>query len=143
MIGYHMNKLMLRSIRNLTKRKGRLTGDVMEKQTKHYVESLNHDPNWLNTINIEIDKFLIDCEYIEFFMKMYMQWIKDDGSTSSSRTLIIPPLPRFEILALSKFQLYIETETMTPCFVCCNFPRRLFSFDLLKSEKIFFVFCSC
>ena len=65
------------------KTKGQLTGDEMEKETKHYVESLNHDPNWLNTITIEIDKFLIDCEYIDFFMQMYMQWIKDNSYTSS------------------------------------------------------------
>ena len=45
----------------------------MEKDTKHYVEYLNRDPNWLNTITIEIDNFLIDCEYIDFFMQMYIQ----------------------------------------------------------------------
>ena len=32
----------------------------MENETKHYVESLNHDPNWLKTITIEINKFLFD-----------------------------------------------------------------------------------
>ena len=45
----------------------------MEKETKHYMESINHVPKWLKTINIEIDKFLIDCGYIDFFMQMYMQ----------------------------------------------------------------------
>ena len=40
----------------------------MEKETKHYVEYLNHDPNKLKKITIEIDKFLIDPEYINFFM---------------------------------------------------------------------------
>ena len=48
----------------------------MEKETKHHVESLNQNPNWLKTINIEIDKFLINCEYIDFFMQIYMQWRK-------------------------------------------------------------------
>ena len=95
----------------------------MEKETKHYMESLNHYPNWLKMITIEIDNFLINFEYINFFMKMYMQWIKDNGSTSSFRKLIIPRLPRFEKLDLSQFQLYIETETTTQCFVCCNFPE--------------------
>ena len=90
----------------------------MEKGTKNYVESLNHNPNWLKKITIEIDKFLIDCEYINFFMKVYMQWIKDDGFTSSSQKLIIPRLPCFEKLALSQFQLYIETETITQFLVC-------------------------
>ena len=80
----------------------------MEKETKYYVESLNHDLNGLNTIIIEIDKFLVDREYINFFMKMYMQWSKDGSSNSSSRILIIPRLPSFEKLALLKLQLYIE-----------------------------------
>ena len=57
----------------LDKTKGQLAGDEMEKETKHYVEYLNHDPNWLKKISIEIDKFLINCEYIDFFMKIYLQ----------------------------------------------------------------------
>ena len=92
----------------------------MERDTKHYVEYLNHDPNRLKTITIENDLFCIDREYINFFIIMYMQWSKDDGSTSLSRKLIIPRLPRFETLALSQFQLYIEAQTMTQCFVCPN-----------------------
>ena len=91
----------------------------MEKETKHYVEYLNRDTNWLKKI-IEIDKFLVNCEYIDFFMKMYIQWIKYDRSTSSFRKLIIPRLPRFEKLYLSQFKVYIETETMAHFFVCCN-----------------------
>ena len=45
----------------------------MEKETKHYMEYLNQDPNWLEMITIEIDKLLINNEYINFFVKMYMQ----------------------------------------------------------------------
>ena len=48
--------------KKLDKTKGRLIGNEMENETKHYVESLNHDPNWLKAINIEIDNFLIDRE---------------------------------------------------------------------------------
>ena len=44
----------------LDKTKRQLAGDKMEKETKYYVESLNHCPNWLKTIAIEIDKYLID-----------------------------------------------------------------------------------
>ena len=92
----------------------------MEKETKHYAEYLNPNPNRLKTITIKIDKFLINCEYINFFIIMYMKWSKDDGYTSSSRTLIITSLPLFEKMALSKLQLYIEAETTTQCFVCRN-----------------------
>ena len=76
-------------------------------------------------MSIENDNFLIDCEYIDFFMQIYMQWIKDNGSTSSFKTLIIPRLTCFEKLALSKFKVYIETETMTHCFVCCTFQKTI------------------
>ena len=55
------------------KTEGQLTGDEMENETKHYVEYLNHYTNWLNTITIEIDKFLIDSQYIDFFMQIYIQ----------------------------------------------------------------------
>ena len=81
------------------------------------MEYLNHGPNWLKTITIEIDKLLIDSEYINFLMHMYMQCRKDYGSTSSFRSLIIPRLPRFEKVALSQFQLYIKTQTMNWFFV--------------------------
>ena len=90
------------------------------------MESLNHNPNWLKTIIIEIDKFLIDCEYINFFMHMYMQRSKDNCSTSSSQTLIIPRLTSFEKMALSQFQLYIEAQTMTQFFVFHNFKNNIF-----------------
>ena len=46
----------------LYKTKGRLAGDEMEKDNKHYIESLNHNPNWLNKITIEIGKLLINCQ---------------------------------------------------------------------------------
>ena len=103
--------------------KRQLTGNEMEKQTKHYVEYFNQDPNWLKKISIEVDKFVINCEYIDFFMQIYMQWSKYDGSTSSFLTLIIPRLPRFDKLAFSIFKVYIETETMNHFFVCCNFQK--------------------
>ena len=119
MIGSHMNILMLRSIK-LDYTRGRLAGNEMEKETKHYMESINHNTNWLNTITIEIDKFLIYLEYINFFVQIYIQWSKDDGSTLSYWTLTIPSLPRFEKLDLSQFQLYIEAQTMTQCFLCRN-----------------------
>ena len=44
------------------KTKGQLTGDEMEKETKNYMEYLNHNPNWLKTITIEIYNFLINSE---------------------------------------------------------------------------------
>ena len=124
--------------KKLDKTKGQLADNEMEKETKHYVESINHDPNWLKAITIENEKLLIDREYIEFFIKKYLQWIKDDGSTSSFLKLIIPRLTFFEKLALSQFRLYIATQTMTQCFVCRNFQKTI----LIRSteSKDFFLY---
>ena len=101
-----------------------LAGNEMEKETKHYVEYINHYPNWLKKISIEIDKFLINSEYIDFCVQIYMQWRKDEGSTSSFRALIIPRLSCFEKLTLSLFKVYVETETMTH-FFCSVIAKRL------------------
>ena len=92
----------------------------MEKETKNNVEYHNHDPNRLNTITIEIDKFLIDSEYNNFFMHMYIKWRKYYSYDPSYLKLIIPSLPSFYKLALSQFQLYIKAQTITQCFVCRN-----------------------
>ena len=67
----------------------------MENYLRHYVESLNHDPHWVRIIAIDIDKLLVDREYIELFMQIYMQWSKDNGYTSSNQKLIIECLPHF------------------------------------------------
>ena len=68
----------------LEKTKVQLAGDKMKKGAKHYLGYLNNDPNWLKTINIEIDEILINREYINLFIIMYIQWRKYDGSTLSS-----------------------------------------------------------
>ena len=104
------------------------------------MEYLNQDPNWLKKISIEIDKLLINRDYIDFFMQMYMQWRKDDGCTSSFLELIIPLLPRFEKLALSQFKLYIETETTTQWFLCCNFQKTIVIRSAEGKAKVFVVY---
>ena len=114
----------------------------MEKETKYYVESINRDPKWLKTITIDIDKFLIDCEYINFFMEIYMQWSKDDGYTSYFQSFIIPCLPCFEKLPLSKFQFCIEAQTMTQCFVWRNWKMTiLIRYSEVKEEVFLFYAC--
>ena len=40
----------------------------MEKDTEYYMESLNHNTNWLKMVTIEIDNLLINSEYIDFFV---------------------------------------------------------------------------
>ena len=120
---------------DLTKRG--LAGNEIEMETKNYVEYLNHDTNWLKTITIKIYKFLINSEYINFFIIMYMQWKKDNGSTSFSRKFIIPCMPSFEKLHFSQFKLYIITETITQCFVCRNFKNNILIRAAEGKEKVF------
>ena len=93
----------------------------MENNIRYYVKYLNHNTQWVRRITIDINKLLVDREYIDFFIQIYMQWSKDNGYTSSNQKLIIECLPQFEKLALSQFKVYIEVETMTRCYVCNNF----------------------
>ena len=66
-----------------------------------------------------------------------MQCRKDDGYTSSSWTLIIPRLPCFEKLDLSQFQLYIESQTMTRCFVYSNCKKTILVQAAEGKENVF------
>ena len=59
-------------------------------------------------------------------MQIYMQWSKYNDYTSSYQKLIIECLTHFEKLALSQFKVYIDVETMTHCYVCNNFQKRIF-----------------
>ena len=62
---------------------------------------------------------------------------KRNGYTSSFQKLIIPRLPRFEKLALSQCKVYIETETMTHCFVCCNYQNTILIRSAEGKERVF------
>ena len=66
--------------KELDKTKIIIAGNKLKKQTKYYVEYLNRDPNWLKIITIEIDQFLIYRYYINFFTKINIEWINDDGN---------------------------------------------------------------
>ena len=66
-----------------------------------------------------------------------MQWSKDDGSNSSYQKLSIVRLTCFEKVALSQFQLYIEAETMTQCFLCCNWKKTIVTQYDSGKENVF------
>ena len=128
--------------KKLEKTREKLAGDEMENEIRHYVESLNHNPQWVRRITIDINKLLVDREYIDFFMKIHMQWIKDNGYTSSNQKLIIECLPHFEKLVLSQFKIYIEVETMTHFYVCNNCLKSICIRSANVKEE-FFVFYRC
>ena len=68
---------------------------------RQYIDSLKNDPSWVGIIKNDINKLLVNREYIEFFIQIYQQW-----STYNS----IKCLPHFEKMALSQFKVYIEAE---------------------------------
>ena len=103
--------------KKLDKTGGLLASDEMENEISFYIDSLNNDPQWVRIITNDINKLLVDREYIDFFMQICTQWSKDNGYTSSDQKLILECLPHFEKLALSRFKVYIEVETMTHCYV--------------------------
>ena len=70
---------------------------------------------------------------------MHIHWSKDNSYTSLYQTFIIPRLPRFEKMALSQFQLYIETEKMAQYFVCLNYQNTILVRAVEGREKGFFI----
>ena len=68
--------------KKLDKTRGQLASDEMENEIKHYVESLNHDPQWVRIITIDINKFLVDREYIDFFMNPKCKTMRGNGFTA-------------------------------------------------------------
>ena len=122
--------------KKLDKTREQLASDEMENEIRDYVESLNHNHHWVRRITCDINKVLVDREYIYLFMQIYMQWSKDNGYTSSNQKLIIECLPHFERLVLSQFKVCIEVETITHCYECHNC-QKIFSFDLLMLKKGF------
>ena len=73
----------------------------MENEIRHYIEYLNQDHQWVRRITNYVNMLLVDREYVDFFMQIYMQWSSDN---------IIECLPHFEKMALSQFKVYIEVE---------------------------------
>ena len=73
----------------------------MEYEIRQYIDSLKHDPFWVGIITNDINKLLVNREYIELFIQIYIQWSSDNS---------IECLPHFEKMALSLFKVYIEVE---------------------------------
>ena len=54
--------------KKLDKTRRQLASDEMEYDTRQYIDSLNHDPIWVGRITNDINKLLVNREYIDFFM---------------------------------------------------------------------------
>ena len=119
--------------KKLDKTRGQLASDEMENEIGQYIDSLNHNPFWLGRITNDINKLLVNREYIDFFMQIYMQWSSNNS---------IEYLPHFEKMALSQFNVYIEVEKITHCYVCDNCKNSIFIQSSSVKEGVF-VFYRC
>ena len=73
----------------------------MAYDTRQYIDSLKHDPSWVGRIKNDINKLLVNREYIDFLIQIYIQWSSDN---------IIECLSHFDKMALSQFKVYVEAE---------------------------------
>ena len=87
--------------KKVDKTRGQVASDEMEYDIRQYIDSLKHDPFWVGIIMNDINKLLVNSEYIDFFIQIYIQWSSDNS---------IECLPHFEKITLSQFQVYIEVE---------------------------------
>ena len=51
----------------------------MAYDIRHNINCLQHDNFWVEIIKNDINKLLVNREYIDFFMKIYMQWSIDNS----------------------------------------------------------------
>ena len=108
---WFLNKYIEAEIKKkLDKTRGQISSDEMENEIIHYIDYLSHYPQWVRRITNDINRLLVNQEYIDFFMQIYMQWSSENSYTSSHQKLIIECLPHFEELALPLFKVYIKVE---------------------------------
>ena len=83
---------------------------------------------WVGRINNDINKLLVNREYIDFFIRIYEQW-----STYNSMEC----LPHFEKMTFSQFKVYIEAGKTTQCIVCKNCNMSIFIPSSNVKEGVF------
>ena len=77
--------------KKVDKARDELASDEMAYDIRHYIDRLQHNPFWVGRIKNDINKLLVNREYIDFFIQIYEQW-----SSYNS----IKCLPHFEKMAL-------------------------------------------
>ena len=50
-----------------------LASDEMAYDIRKYIDCLKHDPSWVGRIKNDINKLLVNREYIDFFIQIYEQ----------------------------------------------------------------------
>ena len=102
----------------------------MAYDIRKYIDCLNCDPSWVGRIKNDINKLLVNREYIDFFIQIYEQWSRDNS---------IKYLPHFEKMALSQFKVYIEAVKTTQCIVCNNCNMSIFIPSSNVKEGFFYI----
>ena len=87
--------------KRVDKTRDQLASDKMAYDIRHYIHCLQHDHFWVGRIKNDINKVLVNREYIEFFIRIYEKWRTYNRMKC---------LPHFEKISLSQFKLYIEAE---------------------------------
>ena len=97
-----MNKYIEDDIKKkVDKTREQIASDGMTYDIRQYIDSLKQYPFRVGRIKNDINKLLVNHEYIDFFIQIYIQWSSDKS---------IECLPHFEKMALSQFKVYIEVE---------------------------------
>ena len=86
---------------NVDQTRDKLASDEREYDIRQYIHCFQHDHSWVGRINNDINKLLVNREYIDFFIQIYEHCSSDNT---------IKCLPYFEKMALSQFKVYIEAE---------------------------------
>ena len=59
--------------KRVDKTRDQLASDEMAYDIRQYIDSLKHDPFWVGRIKNDINKLLVNREYIDFFIGVYEQ----------------------------------------------------------------------
>ena len=99
---WFLNKYIEDEIKKkVDKTREQLASDEMACDIRKYIDSIKHDPSWVGRIKNDINKLLVNAEYIDFFSQIYIKWSSDNS---------IKCLPHSEKMVLSQFKVYIEAE---------------------------------
>ena len=65
--------------KKVDKMREQLASDEMAYDIRQYIDYLKHNPFWVGRITNDINKLLFNCEYIDFFIQIYIQWNSDSS----------------------------------------------------------------
>ena len=71
---WFLNKYIEYDIKKkVDKTREQLASDEMAHDIRQYIDCLQHDPSWVGRIKNDINKLLVNREYIDLFIQIYEQ----------------------------------------------------------------------